>query len=203
MTRGFVSILVSAFGGPLSGTAAYVHEGAVAPVRVRIDEAHGHEIVRGGEDLAVLRVARGRLEAEIGPARRITLEPEFVELRVVGDMHHHPIGWTIPDRVGEAALGLGFAFGPLPILVGVERRDAPPSDQALPRVGGGSLAGCGRRRLARREGAGSQAQRQKAYDARVRKGDLMRQGGSGLPDRERLSPSSTFPRRRFGRWRFT
>jgi hypothetical protein len=34
-------------------------------------------------------------------------------------------------------------------------------------------------------------------------GDLMRQGGSGLPDRERLSQASTFPRRRFGRWRFT
>src|SRR5918993_5900937 len=201
MTRGFVSILVSAFGGPLSGTAAYVHEGAVAPVRVRINEAHGHEIVRSGEDLAVLRVARGRLEAEMGPARRITLEPEFVELRVVGDMHHYPIGWTIPDRVGKAALGLGCAFRPLPILVSVERRDAPPSDQALPRVGGGSLAGCGRRRLARREGPGSQAKRQKACDARTRMGDLMRQGGLGLPGWEAPSQASMFPRRRFGHGR--
>src|SRR5215213_8152542 len=63
-----------------SGAAANIDECSVAPMRFRIDKAHGHEIVRCGKDLTILRIARRRLEAEIGPSCRRALEPEFVEL---------------------------------------------------------------------------------------------------------------------------
>src|SRR5690606_9406649 len=77
-----------------SGAAAHIGKGSVAPVRIRIDQAHDHELVGPRKDFAILGVARRRLETEIGSACTVALEPEFIELRIVRDMHHHAVGWT-------------------------------------------------------------------------------------------------------------
>src|SRR3954470_6517982 len=115
-----------------SRPAAHIHEGSVSSVRVGIDEAHDQLVVGRREDLAILWITRGRLEAEISLVRGPPFEPQFVELRIVGDMHHDTVRRSLRDLIGLAALGLCFALGTPAIFLVVERRHTPLPDQALP-----------------------------------------------------------------------
>src|SRR5215203_756553 len=125
----------STFSVLTSSTATDVDERSVSPVCVRVDEPQGQHRITRGQDLAILRIARRCLEAEIGLPSSTIFELQLVELCIVGDMHHYTVAWPLCHDVRKAALCSRLSFGALAVLFVMERGNAPFSDQALPREG--------------------------------------------------------------------
>ena len=98
-------------------------------------------------------------------------------------MHHHPVGRALGDRIRQIALSPRLAFRSRPILVGVERRDTPPADQALARKGCGSLDIGDGRWPTSRGGAADQHRRNDRRRREPAKGSGTGQKNSGRHER--------------------
>src|SRR5215217_3066001 len=123
----------STFNVLASSTATDVDERSVSPVCVGIDEPQSQHLITRRQDLAILRIARRCLEAEISLPSSTTFELQLIELCIVGDMHHYTVAWPLCHDVRKAALCSRLSFGALTVFFVMERGNAPLSNQALPR----------------------------------------------------------------------
>src|SRR5215469_2697869 len=177
--------------------ATHIDAGAVASGDLRIDIAQHHHAAVEGDDLAVVIGAAGAMRADIVLPARPALEPEFLHLRLVGWIHHHPAGRALPDHEGMGALALGGRLGAGAILWPVERGIAPAPDHLGGADAGGNFR-CGGRLDWDRLGRGRRAaEAPKAAETTAAGQHEGQQGHGGRATGAPLSRAQLSPRAQF------